>query len=129
MEKQNTYKKNLGWIKSLLNNLTLLKWVRKYTADSMLDDDKMAVKYDLKTTDETICIPDITNTKLLSTHSRFDGKEYTRFNFKQIAEVIQIVGDSGECIIRESEDKEMIIQINDTAIILLPLPTADKSNK
>jgi|TARA_R100001530_G_scaffold2717_1_gene4405 hypothetical protein len=129
MEKINENKENLGWIKSLLNNLTLLKWVKKYTADNLHPNDSMAMKYDLKTTNETICVPDKTNTKLLCSHSRFNGKEYTRFNFKQICEVMSVVGEVGECIIRESKDKEMIIQVNDTAIVLLPLPKADKKKE
>ncbi len=129
MEK-NENKQNLGWIKSLLNNLTLLKWVRKFTADSLLDDSTAyASKYGLKTTEETIGVPDKALTKVLFTHSRFSEEEYTRFNMKQIAEVIQVVGADGECIVRNSKDKEMIIQIKDTSIVLLPLPQADKKEE
>lgn len=123
-------KENLGWIKSLLNNLTLLKWVRKFTADSMLDETtEYSSRYGLKTTDETIGIPDKALTKVLFTHSRFSEDEYTRFNMKQIAEVIAVVGDSGECIVRNSKDKEMIVQIKDTSVVILPLPRADKKEK
>ena len=113
------------WLKSLLNNLPLLKWVRKFSADNMLDDNKLAQSFGIKTTEETISLPDTTMTKLLTTHSRFDGKEYTRFDMKQLAEIVNLLGSEGELIITESKNREMVVQVGDTCIVVCPLGRQD----
>ena len=104
----------MPWLKSLLNNLPLLKWVRKFSADNLLEDNKMAETHGVRTNEDSVSVADETMTKLLTTHSRFGGKEYARFNMRQIADVVALLGKEGELIITEGKDskeREMVVQI------------------
>jgi hypothetical protein len=124
--------KNLGWLKGLLNNLPLLKWVRKYTADNLLEDNKLADKWGIKTTDETISIGDKGMTKLLITNSRYSGTEHIRFNAKHLYEVLKDISSEGELIISKGNDKvdpEMFIQVKDMVIVISSLGKSDKPSK
>lgn len=120
--------RDISWVKSLLNNLPLLKWVRKFTADTMLDDNSMAEKYGIRTNEDSISVADSTMTKLLTTHARFGGKEFTRFNMKQLAEVVELLGKEGELIIADSKNREMVVQIGSTCVLVCPLPKSDKAS-
>ena len=117
--------RDMSWLKSLLNNLPLLKWVKKFSADSLLDDNKFVEGFGVATNEDSISVSDDTLTKVLATHSRFNGKEIVRYNIKQIASVIELLGSEGDLIITETKDKEMIIQIADTVVVVCPLPKSD----
>ena len=117
--------RDMSWLKSLLNNLPLLKWVKKFSADSLLDDNKFVEGFGVATNEDSISVSDDTLTKVLATHSRFNGKEIVRYNIKQIASVIELLGNEGELIITETKDNEMIIQIADTVVVVCPLPKSD----
>ena len=114
-----------SWIKDLLNNMPLLKWVKKYSADKLFEDNEIAKKYGVTTNDRSISVSDETLTKIIVTNSEYKDKEVVRYNLKQIAEVTDLLGKEGELIIRESEDNEMIIQMNNTHIIVCPLGKSD----
>jgi len=118
--------RDMPWLKSLLNNLPLLKWVRKFSADSLLDDNKLAEKFGIRTNEDSISVADSTMTKLLTTHSRFGGKELVRYNMKQLAEVVALLGNEGELIVTDTENKEMVIQIGDSCLVVCPLGNSDK---
>ena len=117
--------RDMSWLKGLLNNISLLRWVRKYTADKLMETNEMAEGYGVKCNEDSITIADDTLTKILTTHSRFGGKELVRFNMRQIADVVKLLGSEGELIITESKHKEMVIQIADTSIVVCPLPKSD----
>jgi len=127
MEK--TKKPSNDFIKNLLNNLTLLKWVRKFSADNMLDDNSLAEKFKVKCNEESISVGDSTLTKLLITQARFNGKEYVRYNVKQLKEALDLVGSEGEMIISEDNNKELFIQVKDTIVVVSPLPKTDRKEK
>lgn len=118
--------RDMSWIKSLLNNLSLLKWVKKFTANNLLQDNQLIEQMGVKTNEDTISVGDETLTKIISTHSRYAGKEYVRYNITQIKEVIDLLGGKGELIISPDNKKEMFIQIDDTVIVVCPLPQGDR---
>ncbi len=118
--------RDMSWLKSLLNNLPLLKWVRKFSADNLLEDNKKAEEFGIRTNEDSISVTDSTMTKVLTTHCRFGGKEYSRFNMKQLAEVVELLGKEGELIITEGKYREMVVQVGDTCILVCPLPKSDK---
>ena len=122
---------NKEWLKSLLNNTTLLRWVRKFSCDNLLDDNKMATeKFKIKTNDDSISILDTTATKLLITNANFNGEELVRFNLKQLYDLIETIGKDGELIIpKNSEMKEMIAQVGSSIAVVCPLPKKDTSKK
>ena len=119
----------LEMIKNLLNNLVLLKWCKKFSADNLLEDNKLAGKFNIKCNEESISIGDSTLTKLLVTQARFGGKEYVRYNVKQLKEALDLVGSEGELIISEDNNKELFIQIKDTVVVISPLPKTDKETE
>lgn len=115
-------------LKSLLNNTLLLKWVKKYSADNLLDDNKMAnEKFKISTNDDSVSILDSSATKLFVTNSKFNGEEYVRFNLKQLNELLDIAGKEGELIIpKDTENNEMIAKVGDDIAVVCPLPKQDK---
>lgn len=118
--------RDMSWLKNLLNNIPLLKFVRKFSADNLLDNNELAEKFGVVTNEDSVSVADDTLTKVLTSHSMFGGKEIVRYNIKQIKSIIDLLGDDGELIITESKNREMIIQIKDTTIIVCPLPKDDK---
>lgn len=117
--------KPMAWIKSLLNNITLIKWVKKFSADNLLEDNKLSEKFGVACGEESISVGDNTLTKLLVTQAKYDGKEFSRYNVKQIKEAVDLLGSGGELIISEENNRELFIQIGDTVVIVSPLPKTD----
>ena len=115
-----------SWIKVILNNTILLKWVKKFSADNLQDDNSLALKFGVKCNEDSLSIGDSTLTKLLVTQARFGGNEYVRYNVKQLKEALDLVGSEGELIISEDNNKELFIQVKDTIAIISPLPVVDK---
>jgi len=115
-------------LKEILNNLVLLKWVRKFSADNLLEDNKLAKeKFKIKATTNSVSIMDTTATKLFVTHAKFDGEELVRFDLAQLGNLIEIVGTKGELIIpKDSTLNEMIAEVNEDIIVVCPLPKKDK---
>ena len=126
---ENKIKKTTENLKNLLNNMVLLKWVRKYSADNLLDDNTLADKFSVKCNENSISVGDKTLTKLLVTQARFNGKEFTRYNIKQLKDALDLVGDSGELIISADNNNEMFIQVKDTIVVVSPLPKTDTTKK
>jgi len=120
--------KEKDFIKNLLNNLVLLKFIKKNSADNLLEDNKLANGFGVKTNDESISVGDKTMTKLLVTQARFDGKEFCRYNVKQLKEALEVIDSKagGELIISKENNKELFIQVKDTIVVVSPLPTQDK---
>lgn len=116
-------------IKNLLNNMVLLKWVRKYSADNLLDDNTLAKKFSVKCNENSISVGDKSLTKLLITQARFNGKEFVRYNIKQLKGALELVGDDGELIVSSDNNNELFIQVKDTVVVVSPLPKTDKEKK
>ena len=115
-------------LKDLLNNILLLRWVRKFTANNLLDDNELATKkFNLSVNKDSVSIMDKTATKLLVTKSEFNGEEYVRYSLAQLNELIDSVGKEGELIIpANSEMREMIAKIGNDIVVVCPLPKSDK---
>ena len=114
-------------IKEILQNLVLLKWIRKFSADNLIDDEKMAKKFGVKTCDDSICCMDTTATKVIFTKSNFEGEEIVRFSMRQLSSLIDSVGSSGELIIPKSKLNEMVWIDGGNVAIVCPLPKSDKA--
>ena len=116
------------YIKELLSDMTLLKWVKKFSADNLLDNNDMAKnKFNIEATDKSISILDSSATKLLVTNAEFKGEEFVRFNLKQLADLLDVVGNNGELIIpAKTEMREMIAQVGNDIVVVCPLPRQDK---
>ncbi len=115
----------MGWLKNLLNNVTLLKWVKKFSADNLQADNVLAEKFGIRCNEESISVGDAALTKLFVTQARFAGKEIVRYNVKQLREALDLVGAEGELIIAQDNNREMFIQAKDNVVVVSPLPKAD----
>ena len=115
-------------LKEILNNLILLKWVKKFSADNLLEDNKLAKEqFNITPSSNSVSIMDTTATKLFITKAKFSGEELVRFNLAQLGNLIEIVGTKGELIIpKNSTLNEMIAEVNDDLIVVCPLPKKDK---
>ena len=122
-------KKDMGWVKNLLNNNILLKWVKKFSADNLLEDNKLAEKFGVRCNEESLSIGDSTMTKLFVSQARYGGKEFVRYNVKQLKEALDLVGSEGELIISEDNNKELFIQVKDSIVVVSPLPKADDTKE
>lgn len=116
-------------LKEILNNVTLLRWVRKFSANNLLEDNKKAESFELSAGENSVSIMDKTATKLLVTNSTFEGKVLVKFNLEQLNDLIECVGKKGELIIPDTKNREMVAQIGTDIVIVCPLPVKDKSKK
>jgi hypothetical protein len=117
--------KDMGWVKNLLNNLTLLRFVKKYSADNLMDDNTRAESFGVKCNESSISIGDKNMFKMLVTQARYNGKEFVRYNIKQLKEVFDFVGDEGELIVSAENNNELFVQVKDSVVIVSPLPKSD----
>lgn len=118
-------------IKELLNNLTLLRFVRKFSADRLQEDNSFAEKFNIKTNENSISILDTTQSKLLITNSEFNGEEYSKYNIKQLSELLDTIGTKeGELLIpKDSAMGEMICRVNKDIVVVCGLPKSDVKPK
>ena len=122
-------KKDMSWIKNLLNNNVLLRWVKKFSADNLMEDNKLAEKFGVRCNEDSLSIGDSTMTKLFVSQARYGGKEFVRYNVKQLKEALDLVGSEGELIISEDNNKELFIQVKDSVVVVSPLPKADSKKE
>jgi len=117
--------KDYSFIKSLLNNQTLLRFVKKFSCDNLLDDNKLAEGFGVKCNEDSISLGDKSMTKMLVSNARFSGNEFVRFNLKQLKETLEITGAEGEMIISADNNKELFCQAGNNIVIVSPLPNTD----
>jgi hypothetical protein len=112
--------KNFDFIKNLLNNIPLLRWVRKYSADG-LQDETIAKNFDIEVIEDSVCIADTGLVKMFFSSARFNGKTYVSFDIKQIKEVLSLIDGEGRLIINESDDKRLcFIQAGNNVVLVAP---------
>lgn len=118
----------MEWVKNLLNNMTLIKWVKKFSADNLLADNALAEGFGIKCNEESISVGDTGMTKLFVTQARFGGKEFVRYNIKQLKETLDVIGSQteGELIIGMDNHRELFLQVKDSVVVISPLPQTDR---
>ena len=104
----------------------LAKFTKKIIAISPIQKYDLAHKYHIKTNEGSISIGDQGMTKVMTTQSRYAGKELVRFNMAQVSQLVEMLGKKGELIITDNENKEMIVQVDSTSVVVCPLPKKDK---
>jgi hypothetical protein len=122
-------KEKMDWIKKLLNNITLLKWVRKFSADNLMENNELAKKLGISGNEESISVGDNTQVKLLVTQAHFSGKEFVRYDLKQVKEVLNLIDSEGRVLIGEENNRELFIQVGDSIIVIAPLSNEDEEKE
>lgn len=126
MEEQ---QKDFKFIKNILNNNSLLRWVKKFSADGLQEESK-ADSFDVETDENTISISDVGMVKMFFSSSRFRGKTYISLDIKHIKEVLALVEGEGRLIINESDDKRLCyIQSGNNVVVIAPTSEAESQEK
>lgn len=116
-----------AWLKSILNNIVLLKWVRKYSADNFLKDTAMAKKLCITTSEESIGILDTGAVKAIFTDARFEGKELARYTAKEVRSILEVLDSKVDAtfIVSAEGNHELIVQQGNSIIVLCPVIKSD----
>ena len=121
--------RDYGFIKNLLNNNALLRWVKKFSADG-LQEEPQGKNFDVETDEESLAISDVASIKMFFSSSRFAGKTYASFDIKQIKEVLSLLEGEGRLIINEHDNKRFCyIQSQENVIVIAPVNEAEESKK
>lgn len=113
-------KKDFGFIKTILNNSPLLKWVKKFSADG-LQEESQGENFDVETDENSIVIADTGSVKMFFSSARFKGKTYISLDIKHIKEVLALVDGEGRLIINEHENKRLCyIQSDNNVVVIAP---------
>lgn len=121
-------------IKEILNDVTLLRFVKKHTANNLQEDNKVAEKkFNLTCGENSLSILDKTHSKLLVTNADFEGEIFTQFSIKQLQDLLDTIGKvegEGELLIPAKSDmKEMLVRIGNDICVVCPLPAKEKEKK
>ena len=118
-------KKSLEFIKKILNNSSLLRWVKKFSADG-LQEKSNAETFNVETDENSISVADTGMVKMFFSSSRFAGKTYVSFDIKHIKEVLSLVEGEGRLIINESDDKRLCyVQSGNNVVVIAPTSEAE----
>ena len=122
-------KKDFGFIKTILNNSSLLKWVRKFSADG-LQEESQAENFDVETDENSIVIADTGSVKMFFSSARFKGKTYISLDIKHIKEVLALVDGEGRLIINEHDEKRLCyIQSENNVVVIAPTTEGEGKKK
>ncbi len=121
--------KDFEFIKNILNNNSLLRWVKKFSADGLQEENK-ADSFDVETDENTISISDVGMIKMFFSSSRFRGKTYISLDIKHIKEVLALIDGEGRLIISESENKRLCyIQSGNNVVVIAPTSESESQEK
>lgn len=122
-------KKSLEFIKKILNNSSLLRWVKKFSADGLQEENK-ADTFEVETNEDSISIADTGMVKMFFSSARFSGKTYASFDIKHIKEVLSLLDGEGRLIINEDDEKRLCyIQAGNNLIVIAPTSEAEEKPK
>ena len=122
-------KKSLEFIKKILNNSSLLRWVKKFSADG-LQEENVGKNFNIETDENSITIADTGLVKMFFSSARFDGTTYASFDIKHIKEVLSLIEGEGRLIINESEDKRLCyVQSGNNVVVIAPTSESDSQEK
>lgn len=125
MEEQ---KKDYDLIRSILNNPSLLKWVKKFSANGLSEDEKVAENFDIKTDKSSIVISDAENIKMFFSNAYFSGKRYVTIDISQLKEAIGLMNGKGRLIISEHEDKRLCyLQTDENVVVIAPITVDEEA--
>ena len=112
--------KEFGFLKNLLNNIPLIKWVKKFSADGLQKDD-LSESLFVEKDENTICVADSGLVKMFFSSARFSGKTYVSLDIKHIKEVLSLIDGDGRLIINDDEEKRMCyIQSENNVVVIAP---------
>lgn len=117
--------KDYDFLRDLLNNKSLLKWVRKFTAEGLKDDIKLLDNLKVKTSENSICISDSALIKMFVTNARYIGGVHVMFSLEQLAEIISVLGKEGKIIVPIDKNNPVMIEDENHNLIVLAPRVAD----
>ena len=128
--KEDEIKRPIDWVKDLLNNMVLLKWVKKFSADGVRDDNTHAENLGITCAEGSISVMDISSIKMLVTPAEFKGEVHNKLSLNQLKEIIDCVGSDGNVIITKEKESPVFIQTDNVVVVLAPkVTTGDEEEK
>lgn len=118
-------KVDFEYIRSILSNLNLLNWIRRFGADG-LQEKEHPLKEKLKTNGESLFFMDDASVKGLITHCKYKGKIHGIYSIEQIRDIIRALGfKDSKLIIAEDKNYPCFIEYIDktgisNTVILAP---------
>jgi len=128
-QKETDLKRPIEWVKDLLNNTVLLKWVKKFSADGINDNNNSAEKMDITCSEGTISVMDTASIKMLVTQARYEGNIFNRLSLEHVKEIIDCVGSSGDIFISNKAESPVFIQTENVVVVLAPKQLNEDDNK
>ena len=100
-----------AFVKTLISNIPLLKWVRNYGVDNLSENlDKLPMKENINTTEHSVFLMDSKLVKGLITNSHFKGTPLIAFSLAELKEIIDVCGSEGVLYVVD-KDKPAIVEV------------------
>lgn len=113
-------------IKKLLAKTNFLRFIRKFGTDSLsvAKDSGFVKKLDLDVNDDSLLTMDSSNVKAVITEAKYTGKCLCCFGVQQLRELLEIVKDDGNVVIRDGTTP-LIVESGTDIFILAPKTRED----
>ena len=122
-------KKDFVLIRQILSNNSLLKWVKKFSAEGLVTDDKSEM-FEISKDENTISLSDTTGIKIFFSGSKFSGKAFMKISIKQIKEVLSLIDGEGELIVSNNKDKSLCyVESDNNVVVIAPLNNEEDTTK
>ncbi|MEK6829429.1 MAG: hypothetical protein AABY15_04830 [Nanoarchaeota archaeon] len=99
---------NYDYLKGILANPSLIKWVKVWGVDG-LSDHKIPEEIKLELQETSLKLTDSENVKMLVTNARFEGKAIASFSLEQLKEIIQVMGDNGSLKVLKADFPAVVV--------------------
>ena len=113
-------KNSIDFLRDLLNNIGVLKWVKRNTADNLSEDLESFKRMNITLRDDSIGIMDSDNVKCLITHAIYSGEKYVVISLEQLATIIADIGPKGRLIIGKKEQPVFIEDESNNVVLKTP---------
>ncbi|MEK6881044.1 MAG: hypothetical protein AABY22_15605 [Nanoarchaeota archaeon] len=94
------------WLKGILSNLKLLKWVVVFTAEGLKDDTEKTLetfKEKIIYSKDSLVLMDNSNVCMLITNAELKGEPIAKYSLEYINSIIKIMGTEGSISIYEKD--------------------------
>src|SRR3990167_6356498 len=113
LEQEN--KRDFEWLKSLLSNIKMLKWVAVHSAEGLKEDIGKSIEpfeEKIKYNNNSISLMDKENISMLITNAELKGEPIARYSLEKINSIIKIMGAEGTISIY-SKDYPSFLEFKD----------------
>lgn len=118
-------KRDFDFLRNLLNNIGLLKFVRRHSADNIQENMKFAEKLGITVRDDSVAISDKSNIKMLVTNAIYSGKKHLIIDLGQLAEAIADMGAKGRLVVSDKENYPCFLETEEGTNLCIIAPKVE----